>query len=260
MILRRLLGRAHESTPPLPPRPERLTYAVGDLHGRLDLLEAMLEAVARDAAGETHDLVFLGDLLDRGPDSAALLRRIREVEAGEGRIFCLAGNHDRMLLDFLDDPEQGARWLRIGGQETVFSFGLAPGRASAGPAGDEGLRALAADLGEAIGAEGRSWLAARPLWWRSGNVVAVHALTDPALPMEAQPEETLLWARPDRSLAPRADGAWVVHGHTIVPEPRVLAGHVAVDTGAWRTGRLTAAVFTPAGDAPRFVQATAGAG
>jgi serine/threonine protein phosphatase 1 len=101
-----------------------------------------------------------------------------------------------------------------------------------------------------------AWLAARPLWWRSGNLIAVHALTDPAAPMEAQDDETLIWARPGRAFAPRADGAWVVHGHTVVPEPRVQAGHVAVDTGAYRTGRLTAAVFTPAGDAPRFLQVT----
>ena len=250
MILRRLLSR-READPPQPPRPARPTYAVGDLHGRLDLLEAMLEAVADDAGAAPHDLVFLGDYVDRGPDSAALLDRLKALDEAAEHVTCLAGNHDRMLLEFLDDPETGAHWLAVGGQETVYSYGLLPGRA----ASDEGEAAhLAARLAGALGGDLRAWLAERPLWWRSGDLVAVHALTDPEKPMEAQDPETLTWARPGRSLVARTDGAWVVHGHTIVPEPRVRAGHVAVDTGAWRSGRLTAAVFTPEGAPPRFLQ------
>jgi serine/threonine protein phosphatase 1 len=253
MILRRLLGR-REATAPAPPRPLRPTYAVGDLHGRLDLLESILAKVDADAGETAHDLVFLGDYVDRGPESAALLDRLKSLEQSEAHVTCLLGNHDRMLLDVLSEPDTAAHWLAVGGQETVYSFGLVPGRAASDPgeAAD-----LAAALAAALGQEARDWLASRPLWWRSGDLVAVHALTDPTLPMEAQTAETLTWARPGRGLAPRADGSWVVHGHTIVPEPQVRAAHVAVDTGAWRSGRLTAAVFTPAGDPPRFIEATA---
>jgi len=258
MILRRLFRGAEAERPGLPPpRPERRTYAVGDLHGRLDLCEAMLSAITADAGGAEHDLVFLGDYVDRGPDSAPVLRRLQGLGRDAQRIVCLMGNHDRMLLDFLRDPVADPVWLGVGAQETLASFGVPPVRAGDTPDDAERRVRAAAELAAAMGDDLRGWLAARPLWWRSGDLVAVHALTDPGLSMEDQAEETLLWARPTPGLPPRADGAWVVHGHTVMPEPRVRAGHVAVDTGAWRSGRLTAAVFTPGGDPPRFLQVSA---
>ncbi|MEM9901426.1 MAG: metallophosphoesterase family protein [Pseudomonadota bacterium] len=242
-----------------PPRPERLTYAVGDIHGCLAPLEALLQRIRDDAGGKPHDIVFLGDYVDRGPESARVLERLRalEEEADERRrVICLKGNHDAMMLHFMDAPEDGVRWLFLGGQETLASFGI--GHVSMQADIDNPMTARVAAQAEALrtqlGDAAAQWLAARPLWWRSGDLVAVHALTDPALPMEAQSEETLLWERPGRRLVPRADGTWIVHGHTIVPEPSVRARHVSVDTGAFNGGPLTAAVFTP-GSPIRFVAA-----
>jgi serine/threonine protein phosphatase 1 len=254
MILRRLLSRRPaEAAPPEPPvpEPERLAYVVGDLHGRADLLDAILVAIAGDAGSAAHDIVFVGDYVDRGPDSAAVLDRLQALETAQEHVACLLGNHDRMMLDFTVAPLMETRWLMNGGDATLASFGIAAPRAP-----DQ-----AAALAEALQA-GRpgglaAWLEARPLWWRSGSLVAVHALTDPARPMEEQQDDTLLWARPGPRLTPRDDGAWVVHGHTIVPEPEIRAGHVAIDTGAFRTGMLTAAVFAP-GAAIRFLQVEAG--
>jgi len=250
MILRRLLGRGGGPERD-PPRPEALTYAVGDVHGCRAALQAMFAAIEEDAGDAPHRIVMLGDYVDRGPDSAGVLHDLLDRDRRDRRVTCLAGNHDRMMLRFLEAPEDGARWLFIGGQETLASFGVPFRIADAG--GEDGLAGPAEALKQALGPAVRGWLARRPLWWRSGDLVAVHALTDPVLPMEAQDEETLLWARPGRDLVPRTDGAWVVHGHTVVDAPRIRAGHVAIDTGAFRGGPLTAAAFAP-GEAPRFLQ------
>lgn len=252
MILRRLLSRSDpEEAAPLPlPVPERPVYAVGDLHGRSDLLGAMLRAIAEDAGAAAHDIVFVGDYVDRGPDSAGVLARLQALERTQAHVTCLMGNHDRMMLDFTVAPLMETRWLMNGGDATLASFGIAAARAP-----DQAV-ALSEALGvgrpEGLGA----WLEARPLWWRSGSLIAVHALTDPTLPMEEQDDDTLLWARPGPRLAPRSDGAWVVHGHTIVADPEIRAGHVAIDTGAFRSGTLTAAVFAP-GAETRFLQVRA---
>ena len=244
-------GKARGRAPGPAPAPERPVWAIGDIHGCAAQLDALLDAIEH-AGGGAEALVLLGDYADRGPDSAGVFRRIRALSEGEGRaVTCLMGNHDRMLLDFLDDPVgAGARFLGNGGQETLLSFGVLP--AASGPA-EARLQAQAEAFAAAIG-DLRDWLAARPLWHRSGDCVFVHAQTEPATAMEAQPEEVLLWARPPKRQQPRTDGAWVIHGHTVVPEPRVEAGHVAVDTGAYRGGRLTA-VRLEAGQAPRFLQA-----
>jgi serine/threonine protein phosphatase 1 len=253
MILRRLLSRKTppEAAAPPPPAPERPAYVVGDLHGRSDLLDAMIRAIGEDAGDAAHDIVFVGDYVDRGPDSAGVLARLRALERMQNNVTCLMGNHDRMMLDFTVAPLMETRWLMNGGDATLVSFGIAAPRAP-----DQ-----AAALAEALGVgdpDGlAAWLEARPLWWRSGSLIAVHALTDPKLPMEEQDDDTLLWARPGPRLAPRSDGTWVVHGHTIVPDPEIRAGHVAIDTGAFRSGTLTAAVFAPGAEI-RFLQAAAG--
>lgn len=237
--------------PAAPPAPERLTHVVGDIHGCAAPLDALLARIEADRGDADADLVFVGDYVDRGPDSAAVLDRLIALSgARPGRVHCLLGNHDRMLLDFLDAPDRGRRWLDLGGAATLASFGI--GHVSA-PSAAERLERMAAALRAALGPDREAWLRARPLWWRSGTLVAVHALTGPDRAMEDQDEATLLWARPGRDLRPRTDGAWVVHGHTILPEPRSLAGHVGIDTGAFRGGPLTAAVFD--GGPVRFLSA-----
>jgi serine/threonine protein phosphatase 1 len=239
--------------PLAPPRPARRTYAVGDIHGCLDALETMLSLIAVDAGGMAHDLVFLGDYVDRGPDSAGVLDRLMALARGRDDVHCLAGNHDRMLLDAVAEPDSAPAWLSMGGDATLASLGCLPERPAAGGAAARNA-ARAAALQAALGPERQAWLAGLPLWWQSGNLIAVHGLTDPCKDMSEQDPEHLVWARPGPDLAPRADGAWVVHGHTIVPEPTVRAGHVAVDTGAFAGNPLTAAVFTPDGAPPRFLQ------
>ncbi|MEM1430335.1 MAG: metallophosphoesterase family protein [Pseudomonadota bacterium] len=262
--LRRLLGRTSATGAEDPPMPDRLTYAVGDIHGCLDQLEQMLDEIERDAVGTPYHIVFLGDYVDRGPQSAGVLRLLHALDtaappeagsqAAPAGVTCLLGNHDFMMLDFIAEPEDGVNWLLVGGGETLMSFGI-PHAGFLGTRGGElaqRVAAQAAALAEAMGDDLIDWLANRPLWWQSGDLVAVHALTEPEKPMQEQSDATLLWARPARNLAARGDGTWVVHGHTIVSEPTVRARHVNVDTGAFRGGPLTAAVFAP-GEAVRFL-------
>ena len=215
-------GRRASFDPPVPDRPIR---AIGDVHGRLDLLES---ALAASRPGELT--LMLGDYVDRGEQSAGVLRRLHREE----NLVCLMGNHEAMMLKFLSNPEkQGRLWLRNGGLQTLVSFGVGQGRAV-----DQ-----AAALREAMGDELLAWLEGLPRVHRSGNIAFIHAGADPNVPIEAQDPHDLIWGHPAFRKRPRTDGLWVVHGHNVVPEPEVRDGRVAVDTGAWATGRLTAARF-----------------
>lgn len=252
-IWERVAGTSETSAEPMEaPKPDRLTYLVGDIHGCGAKLARMVALIERDRGDAAADIVFLGDYVDRGEDIAGTLADLMALErASEGRVICLAGNHDRMMLDFLDHPDiSTGRWLAVGGFSTLTSFGALriAGR------GEGGLAETSRALADAMGAELVDWLRGRPLWWRSGNVVAVHALTEPTRPMHEQSEDTLLWARPDERLRPRSDGTWVVHGHTIMSRPTIRHGHIAVDTGACLGNPLTAAVLD--GRTIRFLHAT----
>lgn len=256
--LRRILSRlpSRRASPPAqtpPPlstlAPERPFVAVGDVHGRADLLLALDRQIAARCAD--WPVVLLGDYIDRGEQSREVLDLLMTVsESGTPPVTCLMGNHERMLLDFLDFPERcGPRWLRNGGLQTLASFGISPsGGTQAEAAALETLRDCLADaMGDAMIA----WLRARPLYWRSGNVWAVHAAADPDLPIPGQPRETLIWGHADFLRRPRPDGHWVAHGHSIVDTPEVRDGRIALDTGAYATGRLTAAAIA-AGDVSFF--------
>lgn len=207
--------------------------AVGDIHGRIDLLDRMV-ARMRDTLPEAVP-VFVGDYVDRGEHSAAVISRLMQLtDAGA---VCLMGNHEQMLLDYLDDPEgRGGLWLRNGGLQTLASFGV--GGVSLSTRGLELARArdeLVVRMGEAM----IGWLRARPLSWTSGTVAVVHAGADPALPLDLQDPRNLLWGHKDFRRKARTDGLWIVHGHTIVPEPAVEGGRIAIDTGAYATGLLS---------------------
>lgn len=224
------------------PHPATPICIVGDLHGRMDLLERMLDTIGARAGAGPYRVIFVGDLIDRGPDSAAILSHLAGLcAATPDQVICLMGNHERMMLDFLGDPVRcGPRWLANGGNETLASFGLSPWVRRDGINADERLKNLAAGLVAAMPGEVAHWLANLPLSWCEGTLAVSHAGADPARKIADQTAETLLWGHPAFLRLPRHDGLWVAHGHTIVAKAAARSGRIAVDTGAWRTGRLSA--------------------
>lgn len=239
------------------------TYAIGDIHGHLALLDAAHALIAADRAATGDDaapVVHLGDLVDRGPDSRGVIARLMEgIAAGEPWVV-LKGNHDALFTLFLDDPaahDLGLRpdlsWLhpRLGGAETLAAYGVRS-------AADRPVAAVWADARAAVPQAHRDFLNGLPLMHRRGDVLFVHAGIRPGLPMTAQIETDLLWIR-DTFLNDRRDhGALIVHGHTVVERPRHYGNRVNLDTGAAYGGPLTAAVIegrdvfvlTPAGRVP----------
>ena len=216
-------------------------YAIGDIHGRADLLIALLQKIEQDAAalGGEPLTVFVGDYVDRGDHSRDVLECLSliEVEA-QSEIVFLRGNHEQMMLDFLEMPERGARWLRFGGLATLMSYGL---RGMTGTATAEHLEELRDRLAAAVDPAHLDFLDRLAHYHLAGNLLFVHAGADPALIPEMQDPEVLMWGAPGFGRTARGDGFWVIHGHTIVEQARAAGGIVSIDTGAYVTGRLTAA-------------------
>ena len=255
------LGTAPQPLPPAPlPQPDTPVCIIGDVHGRRDLLEALLEQIDTRAAGQPFRLIFVGDLVDRGPASADVLALVfARCQATPEQTLCLMGNHERMMLDFLADPAaHGPRWLRAGGGETLSSYGLSPWSTPKGIAPQDRLPAMAEALRTALPEGMEDWLTALPLIWQEGPLVVAHAALDPARAPEAQKDHTLIWGHPDFLKRARRDAIWVAHGHTIMEEAHAQDSRIAVDTGAWRSGRLSAAWLDQTGLS--FIQATESTG
>jgi serine/threonine protein phosphatase 1 len=216
--------------PPFPVvAPDQPFTAIGDIHGRVDLLRKALDQIAH------APIICVGDYVDRGDHSADVLRLL----ITRPDIHCLAGNHEAMMLAFIDDPAKaGPRWLRYGGLQTLASFGV---YAATETSDAKTLEAASDALKDAMGPQLIQWMRHLPTRWHSGNVAVVHAGADPSVPLDLQSEKTLLWGHPDFTQKARDDGVWVVHGHTIVDQPCAQNGRIAIDTGAYATGRLTAA-------------------
>jgi serine/threonine protein phosphatase 1 len=263
-----MLGKT-EAAPARPPsvggKPARLPeglrlYAVGDIHGRADLLVRLYELIAEDAAhappGTELVLVYVGDYVDRGLESAKVLDRLIERPLAGFRTIHLLGNHDAWLLAFLDDVEVGPAWLRFGGDTTLLSYGLRP----MPPADDEAqLEQLQKGLRECLPAAHRAFLESLPLSFELGDYLFVHAGVRPGVPLERQEPQDLLWIR-EPFLSFGGDlGRVVVHGHTVQPEPVLRANRIGIDIGACWTGRLCCLVLE--GETQRFLEATSrGAG
>lgn len=237
--------------PPSVPEGSRV-YAVGDIHGRADLLARLLIRIAKDAEQaapvDRRVLVFLGDYVDRGPDSDRVLDILLEgIPLGFEPVF-LMGNHEQFMLDFLDKGLLGESWLSNGGRATLFSYGL---DALGFCQGTTILADLRADLQETLPASHRAFLGSLRLSHREGDYFFVHAGVRPGVPLESQDPFDLLWIR-GSFLSSREDfGAVVVHGHSIEPEPEVRANRIGIDTGAYRSGRLTCLVLE--GQGRRFI-------
>lgn len=211
--------------------PDEPFFAIGDIHGCLPQMQTLLAQL--DGPGPR---IFLGDYVDRGPQSAQVLSELFTLQMeNPDDVVCLKGNHEVMLLDFIDDPlGRGARWLKFGGLDTLASFGIA-----ADAMADDGLDAALA-LERALPDGMLQWLRALPLRWSSGNMHCVHASMNPDKPPHKQSENALLWGHPDFFAKRRNDGQCVIHGHTIVPQGTVCDDRISVDTGAYQGGLLTA--------------------
>lgn len=214
-------------------------YAVGDIHGRADLLEALLRQIdddCRDHAGQVR-LIFVGDYVDRGLQARAVIDRLIALERERYALTFLRGNHEAALLDFLSRPETGPYWFAIGGAETLYSYGLtAP---ATGASLDE-LKTASAAFKAALPDAHHEWLLRLELMARSGDYLFVHAGVRPGRPLEQQDERDLLEIREPFLKHRGALPYVVVHGHT--PADRVVEDErrIGLDTGAYATGRLSA--------------------
>jgi serine/threonine protein phosphatase 1 len=227
-------------------------YAIGDIHGRLDLLRHMHDLIREDAAragAARNRVVYLGDYIDRGLESRQVIDFLLDEPLDGFEQVYLKGNHEEVLLQFLEDPGVGANWFFFGGDSTLYSYRV-PG---ASPAIDANrLAQVQTAFQNALPPRHLAFYRALELQHRAGDYLFVHAGIRPGLPLERQTEADLLWIR-DEFLDSTADhGAIVVHGHTIAPEPVVRPNRIGIDTGAYASGTLTCLVLD--GDNRRFLR------
>lgn len=234
-------------------------YAIGDVHGRLDLLAAMhqrIKAEIEQEAPADWRIIHLGDYVDRGPDSKGVIDFLIEARERDRRHVVLAGNHDVGFLDFLKVPNPEGLFIRFGGIQTAQSYGVEISESTstwfgkAEAAVRKGHRALV----EAVPQSHTDFLRSLAFSETLGDFFFCHAGIRPGIPLERQKPQDLIWIRDvfhdHTGLYPKI----VVHGHTPVPEAQVMANRVNVDTLAWRSGMLSALVVD--GPAKRILTMT----
>ncbi len=222
--------------PPVLPEGVRI-YAVGDVHGRSDLISQMFSRIDCDleasSAKETIQ-VFLGDYIDRGRDSAGVLDLL--IARGRShRLCCLKGNHEIFLAEFLENPGVFKPWTLYGGLSTLASYGLKPAKNASAKEQTE----LSASLRNAMPESHIRFLTELELSFTCGDYFFVHAGVRPGTPLAVQHEEDLVWIRDEFLLHAEPFEKIIIHGHTPVIEPEVRQNRINIDTGAYATGRLT---------------------
>lgn len=220
-----------------------LLYAVGDIHGQANLLESLLARIRADAESSTHQrrvLLFIGDYVDRGPASRDVVERVAAGFPGFETV-ALKGNHEQMLLDFLSDPKVWDVYRRLGGSETLLSYGV--DRSLIVGVSTSPAKVRDAFLG-VLPQNHQDFLRSLALSYDCGDYHFVHAGVRPGVPLHLQSEMDRLWIRDQFLNAGDVFGGRViVHGHTPAVKPENLGFRIGIDTGAYMTGRLTAARF-----------------
>ena len=216
-------------------------YAIGDIHGRADLLERMLNRIDAHLASNsvpTSIRVFLGDYIDRGPASRSVLDHLLTSNRSSQSVF-LKGNHEGFLIDFLGDPSVLEHWQRNGGLETLMSYGITPTI----NANSEMQAQLAATLDQAMPKSHHQFIGNLQSSFTCGDFFFVHAGVRPGIPLTEQREEDLLSIRQDFLLCEDSFSKIIVHGHTPVAQPDIRPNRINIDTGAFATGQLTCLIL-----------------
>ena len=227
----------------------RRVYVIGDIHGRLDLLDQMIEEIERDLEKRPVDgglTVTLGDYVDRGPNSRGVLDRLADSPFPTEYI-ALKGNHEAMFEAFLRDPTVASQWRRFGGLETLHSYGVAVAAVMIG----KGFEEASSALRQSVPKEHFRFLESLKLSLSIGDYFLCHAGVRPGVPLEHQHAEDLLWIREEFLSSKMSFGKVVVHGHTPIASPEVLPTRINIDTGAFVTGQLTCLVLE--GESRRFL-------
>lgn len=249
-MLRRFFKPRSYKPPVASVPPGMRAYAIGDVHGRLDLLNIVLDRITRDLSSGTHDrvtIIFLGDLIDRGPDSAGVVERVYQLAQESADTRVLVGNHEEVFLRALAGDEKAMRFFcRIGGKETILSYGI-----SEVDYNDASYADLMSMLRAAVPDHHRHFLAAFEDVIEIGDYAFVHAGIRPGVPLGEQQPADLRWIRDDFLDHTQPFERTIVHGHTITDQPDVCANRIGIDTGAYAGGPLTALVME--GDRRRFI-------
>jgi serine/threonine protein phosphatase 1 len=219
-----------------------LTYAIPDIHGRLDLLESAIAKIIEHSAGERSTIVTLGDYVDRGPSSHQVIERLMGWQPEKLAVVYLKGNHEAMMWETCNKLAELSWWLKNGGDRTLASYGQ-PSSENPDP--------------RIVPQAHLQWIAGLALMHVDQHRVFVHAAVDPKVPLDRQSEQTLLWKRYSEDFDLGHGRRHVVHGHHANPKaPIVTGGKTNLDGLAWKTGRLVVGVFEESrpGGASEFLE------
>lgn len=215
-------------------------YAIGDIHGRLDLQEVLERMIAADAEqlAATHRVVlYLGDYIDRGMDSRGVVERLLSQPLPGFEVFHMKGNHEQALLDFLENPLSGAAWMEFGGGPTLLSYGVRPPMAGSSP---DALHKAQQELAQKLPEDHLAFFQGLRMITAIGSYAFVHAGIQPGRVLAQQEHADLLWIREPFLSSKKTHDRVVVHGHTVTEHPVLRANRIGIDTGAYASGQLTA--------------------
>lgn len=237
-MLKSLLSKKPAPAPAAIPAGQRV-YAIGDIHGRSDCVDALIGAIDADSAARGAadvSLIFIGDLIDRGPDSRGVVDRVRSLMRERPGTRLLMGNHEEILLRAaLGDRQVLGLFNRVGGRDTLLSYGVDPDSYD-----NADLETLAGLILSAVPEADRDFLADGEAHVSIGGYTFVHAGLRPGVPLGDQKASDLRWIREPFLGFGGDHGTVVVHGHTITDEPELRANRIGIDTGAFDSGRLSA--------------------